>query len=380
VRFRELLVDAVGARLEPAITWSQLSGGLDSSSVVAAAEQLVRPGSISSTVTLMDSLGEGDERPFRDSVLRRFNLSNHEVADAWPWQRAETSLSLTDEPHPLYPFRDREQRMRAAVLQNGGRVLLSGLGSDHYLYGNLSYIPDLVMAGRLMQAAREVVGWSLVNRQSFWTTGRRHVLKPLLRTRIVDAREKDPMRFPLWLGVGQQYTQRFDRIYDFMTRPPHGRMFAYYTKRELEGVTAWISRDVFEDSMEMRYPFLHRPLVEYALGLPVPMRVRPFARKWVLREAMRGLLPEEVRTRQSKGCIDARIIWAFQQEHATIRELVRSPILADLGLIDAGALRTAVEEARCGVKHNLVMLMSTLSLETWLAVRDGRFARIRKAA
>ena len=85
------------------------------------------------------------------------------------------------------------------------------------------------------------------------------------------------------------------------------------------------------------------------------MRVQPFARKRVLREAMRGVLPEQVRTRQSKGGIDARILWSLQRENGFLRSLLQDPILADLGVLNASALRTAVDEARRGVKHNLVM-------------------------
>ncbi|MGH7467165.1 MAG: hypothetical protein ACRENP_04180, partial [Longimicrobiales bacterium] len=63
-----------------------------------------------------------------------------------------------------------------------------------------------------------------------------------------------------------------------------------------------------------------------------------------------------------------------------VQALLREPILAELGLLDAQQLRAAVEEARSGVKHNLVMLMSALSLETWLAVRSGKADLQRLAA
>jgi asparagine synthase (glutamine-hydrolysing) len=157
-------------------------------------------------------------------------------------------------------------------------------------------------------------------------------------------------------------------------------MFALYTAREMASLPSWIQRDGFEDGMEVRYPFLSRPLVEFALQLPVQLRVQPFARKRVLREAMRGLLPEPVRTRQTKGGIDARILWSLHRENGFLRALLQEPILGDLGVLDPVELRKAVDEARRGVKHNVVMLMSALSLETWLAVRNGRLVQQKKAA
>jgi hypothetical protein len=73
-------------------------------------------------------------------------------------------------------------------------------------------------------------------------------------------------------------------------------------------------------------------------------------------------------------------MWALQREHATLVKSLEEPVLGDLGLIDVQALRRALEEARCGVRHNLRMLMAALSLETWLSVRSGRAASQRKAA
>ncbi len=379
--FGQLFRSAIAQRLErDGRTWAQLSGGLDSSSIVCAAEQWLGRGSIGGTVTLVDTLGDGDERRFSDLVVQKYDLRNEQVQDAWPWEDAE-ALTLIDEPQQLYPFQRRDQRVRDVVRSNNARVLLSGLGADHYLFGNLSYIPDLILAGRLMCAARELTAWSLATRRSFWWMARRHALDPLLGGRILrKSNDEDMPAFPRWLGDMQRCSRDFERLYDFTRAAPRGRKFCYATARELATIPSWVHRDGFENGMEIRYPFLSRPLVEFSLRLPVHMRARPFARKWVLREAMRDVLPEPVRTRQSKGSIDARIVWSLQRESNTVQSLLREPILAELGLVDGQQLRNAVDEARSGVKHNLVMLMSALSLETWLAVRSGRAAMQRKAA
>jgi asparagine synthase (glutamine-hydrolysing) len=380
--FRQLLTEGLSRSLDSqGATWAQLSGGLDSSSLVCLAEGKLGSGSIGGTVTLVDTLGNGDERAFSQLVVDQHKLRNVEIHDTWPWQDEGYGPPVTDEPQPLYPFYTRDQRMRHTVVSNGAKILLSGLGSDHYLFGNLNYIPDLLMAGRLLAAARELANWSMVERESFWAMARRHAFAPLVGRALVRARANaDAPRLPLWLGNTAAIRKDFDRLFDFMVHPPRGRMFAYYAAREMDGVTAWVQRDGFEDGMEVRYPFLYRPLVEYSMRLPVSMRARPFARKWILREAMHGLLPEAIRTRQCKGGIDARVMWTLQREHASLAKLLEEPVLGDLGLIDVQALRNALEEARCGLRHNLKMLMAALSLETWLSVRSGRMASQRKAA
>jgi asparagine synthase (glutamine-hydrolysing) len=143
---------------------------------------------------------------------------------------------------------------------------------------------------------------------------------------------------------------------------------------ELQELTRWLQRGPFEDRLEMRYPFLYRPLVELGLGLPIDLRARPLAPKWLLRQALRGILPEIVRLRSGKGAIDARILWALSQHRVRLREIVRASRLGKLGFIRPDRLELALEEASEGRAPNLVMLLAVLSLETWFFVRSGRWA------
>jgi asparagine synthase (glutamine-hydrolysing) len=133
----------------------------------------------------------------------------------------------------------------------------------------------------------------------------------------------------------------------------------------------WVQRGAFQDRIEMRYPFLARDLVEFTLQLPVGMKIRPQGRKWVLREAMKGIVPEESRTRSGKGGMDARILWTLQHERRLIAGLTKDPILAQLGYVDAAELRQTMELARQGEWHNTVQALSVLALESWLRVRNG---------
>jgi hypothetical protein len=95
--------------------------------------------------------------------------------------------------------------------------------------------------------------------------------------------------------------------------------------------------------------------------------------KWVLRQAMKGILPEEIRLRPGKGGIDARVLWALDRERGRLDQILKAPFLSDVGIISAVALRKAVEAARRGSADNMVMLLCVLGLETWLFVRAGRW-------
>jgi asparagine synthase (glutamine-hydrolysing) len=126
----------------------------------------------------------------------------------------------------------------------------------------------------------------------------------------------------------------------------------------------------------VRYPFLDRELLEFSLQLPPESRVRPGAPKWILRAAMRGRLPEEIRTRRGKGHVGARAVWALRHERTQLEALIRDPILGQLGCVDPSRLRAAMEAAWKGHVPNTVLLLSVLALETWLAVSYNRWATV----
>jgi asparagine synthase (glutamine-hydrolysing) len=360
LRFRALLEEAVRSRVDDAShTWAHLSGGLDSSSLVALSNVLDGNASrVANTITIVDSLGDGDERAYSDAVVQKYQLRNEQVRDYWAWQDDGKAAPLTDQPSPLYPFYARDRRAWNVVRNAGGRVLLSGFGADHYLSGSLDYITDLAASGRIRDALGEVTTWSVATRQSFWTMGRRYLLDPFLS----QARPAQP---PSWL------TSSLHRAGAVADRGHGACRFARTITSRMNSMPAWIERWPDGADIEMRYPFLYRPLVEASLQLPARQRVRPNASKWILREAARDVLPEQVRTRSTKGGIDARILWSLNREKPRLDALLRDPILAQLGCIDPVALRRAVDDARRGIAGNNVHLFSALSLETWLSVRSG---------
>jgi asparagine synthase (glutamine-hydrolysing) len=383
-RFRALFAEAVRSRLTGgADAWSQLSGGLDSSSVVSMAQWLAESGEVDfglgGTVTVVDSLGDGDETRFSGAVTRRWSVRNETVADPWPWEDDGASPTATDEPRPHFPFWTRDRRICDVVRRGGARVLLSGQGADHYLDGPLTFTADLLARGRIRDGLAEVARHAVAQRQSFWSGLKHDALMPLLPVALQARLSPEPA--PEWIDAS--FARRVALAERMRARrgvgAPPGRLWPAWVARSMERIAHFVERGPYAEGLEMRYPFLHRPLVEFGLALPVAQRIRPGVSKWVLREGMRGILPEEVRTRRGKGGIDARVLWALQREAARISELLRDPLVAQMGWVRGDALREAADRARCGQVESLSYLLCALSLETWLVVRSGRWNPRREA-
>jgi asparagine synthase (glutamine-hydrolysing) len=379
--FRELFREAVRLRIEPrGLTWAELSGGLDSSSVVCMAQSLANTGAapdgVKATVSVVDQLGGGDESRYSRLVVQLHKLRNETIVDPWPWQHDGQQPVLTDEPRAHYPYVARDKRLHDTVTGAGGKVLLTGLGSDHYLYGNRFFFADLLAQGHVLRCAREVATWAITERRSIWTAIMRDVAVPLLPSQIQRWLAAPWDRVPSW--VDPDFARRTliaDRLY--MQRTSSARRGSKFSRRvsdDIHELTYWLPRGPIASSLELRHPFLYRPLVEFGLTLSVAMRVRPGAQKWVLREAMRNELPEAIRTRPGKGAIDARFVWALSHERDRVDALTRSSRLVQEGYVRQDALIQTIRDARACKCEVVVPLLCTLALETWLSVACGRWS------
>jgi asparagine synthase (glutamine-hydrolysing) len=156
-----------------------------------------------------------------------------------------------------------------------------------------------------------------------------------------------------------------------------GRKYEDALAATIAGIPSVMPLGPADDLLELRHPYLYRPLVELALRLPPEMCVQPHARKWVLREAMRGILPEAVRTRVGKSGLDGLHVWSLTHESWRMDRMLRDPILAQLGVIDPAALFRVIDDVRSGrASHEAWrdQINDTLEVEMWLQLRSGRWA------
>ncbi len=92
-------------------------------------------------------------------------------------------------------------------------------------------------------------------------------------------------------------------------------------------------------SIESRVPFLDYRLVEFVLGLPDSYKISDGITKRVLREAMRGVLPEKVRTRIDKlGFVTPEEVWLREQSPDAFRRALREAVSASGGILRREAL------------------------------------------
>ena len=380
--FLHTFSDAVASRMCGADeVWAELSGGLDSSSIVGvAARQPGRP-RLSTVTVVFDRSTYSDEREWAASVSRAAGIEGPELdGDAHhPFLRFREAAQYWEEPHPAAAFFGVHAQCRRLMAGCGVPVLLSGIGAEAVVLSKHQepvHLADLLRRGRLGRLRREVNRWQRALRMPLSSLLLRYCLRPLLARPLLSYGL--PSRVHDWVDRG--FAARWDlgdrARSGNMPRTGRGAADQWHVER-IGWITGFLLRGYLEKACDIRYPFLHRPLVELALAVPWSLKAVPGEPKAILRRAMKGILPEPVRRRTRNASTGHAVYNGLRKEWPVLERVVESSMLVELGAVDRGRLRNALHLARQGHAPDLGGLLSTLTLDAWLqdAVR-GRDARM----
>jgi asparagine synthase (glutamine-hydrolysing) len=312
--FGALLEDAVRIRLRSDVdVGTCLSGGLDSSSIVALTARLRGPRSAAShwSFSVVYPEPDLDESPHIDAVVERTRVgSARTTPTAAELARDLPSLVRSqDEPFPSASMYSQWRVMRLAS-EAGVRVLLDGQGGDEVLAG---YRYQL---GPFLAETARARGWSAAVREMERIHAVARVPRPLLaglaayhalpvpqalrdlaRARYASQGRLDP-------GALHPDFRRRARAVESGRHRPRASLLAErregLLRTSLPALLRYEDRNSMAFSVEARTPFLDFRLVERAMALPSSDLVRDGWTKAILRESMAGILPETVRLRRDK--------------------------------------------------------------------------------
>lgn len=350
---RSLLEDSVRLRLRADVpVGSCLSGGLDSSSIVCLANQLLRQvnaDALQKTFSARSTDLRVDEGVFIDAVIGSTGVANFQVYP--PLSALFDVLPLItwhqDEPFGSTSIYAQWHVFRLAAEHNV-KVMLDGQGADEQLAGyDVFYTArfgSLLRTLRLGGLASEIVEVRRVRamgakqllaytaspllpegiRQSVRRLTGRPAVKPLewLDMRRLRAAPADP-----FLALGAK------------TSSVRGLSLSQLLYTSLPMLLHWEDRDSMAHAVESRVPFLDYRLVEFVLGLPDDLKISGATTKRVLREAMRGVLPEKIRIRTDKiGFATAEEAWVRRECPKAFRAMLRDATEASCGVLSPKAL------------------------------------------
>ncbi|MEK6320953.1 MAG: asparagine synthase-related protein [Acidobacteriota bacterium] len=379
--FRTVFGDAVRAHIRSAgPVWAELSGGLDSSSIVCMAQEIYGAdralGRGFNTLTYCyDQASQADERRWSQTVVEKYGLpSMHLIVDEyWPFKDLNEGVAYWDEPTPKVLFNARLRETGRRMLDCGAKVLLSGIAGDQVFLGDAPdpvHLADYLRGFQLRRFVRELVSWQKQLKVPMSEVIVDNCVKPLLNPNTLMGYTMNAKyrRIPKWIDSDLAERRNLQKVgaQAFLPR----RYKSPAAQQQYLGImrtsAPLVKGPLISPAIEARYPFLYRPLVEFAMAIPMEQKVRPGDPRSVLRRAMVGILPEQVRTRKTKAGPDQAIYLGMNREWSRIEPLLKSSRLASLGYIDSREFRHAVESTRIGYPDNIHLMLAALSLEIWI--------------
>jgi asparagine synthase (glutamine-hydrolysing) len=369
-RFAEVLATAVeraiGGHRRLAV-W--VSGGLDSTPVAALAARLQAVRGPSATIQgiswrIRDAAG--DERSFVDAFARASGvpLSWVDCDDAMPFS------NLADWPiHPDGPdqtgYRWFHERSYARARELGATLVLNGFGGDSLYADARRWLWTLMAAngpGVAIDRLREVArrdGWPPAVRREVvgaLLPKRRRLRRPPQTWLSGEARELLAGRRPWPSGLlGARRPRQAERVLSLIDG-------------EGDAAEAWYAA---RHGLEVSVPLRDQDLAQYVLAVPDHMLQQGVESRIVLRHAIRGLVPEEVRRRTDKarfrevllrGLSPDRLRWSVP--------LLRSPQALWRGFVEPSAVdRWLAGDVRDD--SDRVGLLQCLFAEIWRFTRAG---------
>ena len=383
--FRELLRDCVRGHLMSDVPLGLfLSGGIDSSAIAALmAPMLDRP---LKTFSVAFRDRAFNELEYARTVSRALRADAHEIViDDRDFFGALPSL-VWHEDEPIAHPSSVPLYFVSALARKSVTVVLTGEGSDELLAGYGKYprvawnwragtvyerlVPRAArrsMADRLIPRLPTAVG--RYARRSFLAMDR--TAESMVFDNFASIRLQDqqallaPALRPQATGAGA-----YGASTSYFQQPGSGSSFLdrlLYADIKTYLVELLMKQDQMSmaASIESRVPFLDHKLVEFAWRLPDHWKLSGWATKRVLRESMKGLLPESILNRPKMGFPVPFTSWTRGPWHGMARDVLLDRRARERGIIDPGGVQRLLDAHAAGRTDGGDRIWSLLNLELW---------------
>jgi asparagine synthase (glutamine-hydrolysing) len=371
--FRVVFAEAVRRRLRSdSPILAELSGGMDSSSIVCMADTIIARGAAENprldTLSYYDdSEPNWNERPYFTKVEEKRGRRGTHI-DVGKQQCFNFELDR-DRFIATPRLSEANRQFAACITSQGNRVVLSGIGGDEVTGGVPTPAPeleDLLARGHFRTLAHQLKAWALNKR------------KPWFHLFFEAVRGFFP---PALVGVPKHKTPAPWLNLAFVGRNPSA-LQGYKTMLKLFGPLPTFQENLStletlkrqlecdplraEPPHEKRYPYLDRSLLEFMYAIPREQLVRPGHRRSLMRRALVGIVPDELLNRKRKAFVVHGPMASIGAQWVDLIELTQHMLATDLGIVDSLRFTSALRMARERQEVALVPLMRTLIIEHWI--------------
>ncbi|HEY1114621.1 MAG TPA: asparagine synthase (glutamine-hydrolyzing) [Chitinophagaceae bacterium] len=306
-QFMHLLTTSVSRRLRSDVPiGTSLSGGLDSSALVAFCDQVAAQHYTHKCFTASFPGFARDELAFASMVASQYGLEHHvvKISKEEVPGLVERVARAQEEPFSsassLAQYKVYEEARRLGVT-----VLLDGQGADETLGGYHKYYKwywqELYRAGRLAGSSELKAAQALGVKESFGVKGKAAALFPhfaasMLQSHKAKTAARHPDLDPEFTAAARNHFYYSTPAHFDLNGALHFNTFTY----GLEELLRLADRNSMAHSIEVRLPYLDHQLVEFLFTLPAHFKIHKGWTKWLLRKSAESLLPEAITWRRDK--------------------------------------------------------------------------------
>jgi asparagine synthase (glutamine-hydrolysing) len=384
--FRTVFATAVHRRLRsdrPVL--AELSGGMDSSSIVCMADTVIARGHADcprlDTISWYRSSNPGlDERPYFTKVEeKRGHVGCHIDLDSLAGldPRGRFQSEFENDHFAATPNSNRHlseffKQYAAFMKSQGNRVVLSGLGGDEATGSGIPNptpeLQNLLARARFITFARQLNAWATKMRQFRFSLLREAArgffvaLSPL--DMFTDLRPV-PWFHPSFVRRNRAALGSYpSRLRLFGPLPGfQDNMRALDAERRLQAHISF-SSDLL--NREVRCPYLDRDFLEFMYAIPREQVVRVGQRRSLMRRALVGIVPDELLKIRNKTAVPQDPPKDKTAEWTTGVEIGQHMVSNSMGIVDPSRFCEAMRKARRNEGVPIERLMRTLMIEFWL--------------
>lgn len=375
-----------------------LSGGIDSSAIVAMMSRAGQGTVKTFTIGFEDGQVGVDERPFARTIAEQYGTDHSEYLYENPQKQVADMLPAIVEAFDE-PFADSSAIPNYMVSEAARKfvtVALSGTGGDELFAGYERY-----RGAMAAEKYRAIPGWL-----------RRGVVTPLVRhlpemraaglwidraKRFVDGAELPlPQRYQRFLAAFDEADKA--ALFSGDVRAELAKLGPYQTPLAMSRVPgvgdpleAMLASDqatyLVDDelrktdrlsmwhSLEVRVPFLDHKVVEFAATIPARYKLMGMTKKFVLLKAVDGMLPPSILNRRKQGFSIPLADWLRGPLRPLVNDLLHPLSAPEQGILQHKTVRKMLEDHQSGIVNNETPIWCLVILSLWLKkyMTGGRF-------